>query len=109
MELVNALLTLLSGIIIVILCEFLKFLPDLITPLQKEKIKNSKFIGIVAKIFSIELDTPTVIYQDRITKTLNSLKKVSNEISIHKKLMLYFVPTFCIISVKLFFSVLKSM
>ena len=75
----------LAGIIALLAGGVLPLINKIIKPnLLKEKIKNpnSKYVDLIAKILSIELEEPSTTYRERITRTLEALKKASDEMEV---------------------------
>jgi len=76
------LLSVVAGLISLLAGAILPLIRKVITPyLNKEKKTNpnSKFADFFAKIFSIEVEEQVPSYRDQITRTLEALKKASNE------------------------------
>lgn len=81
---IEVLITILAGIISLVAGAFLPLMAKILKPvLQKEKKinPNSKLVERIAQIFSIKLGEP-ISYLERTTKTLDSLKKASEEMEI---------------------------
>lgn len=79
---IEILLSVVAGLISLLAGAILQLTSNVLKPyLQKEKQKNpnSKFTDIFAKLLSIESDDQVPNYRERISRTLEALKKASNE------------------------------